>query len=60
MAGLHPLKDLLHLAISYKEWNEMRFSKGTLHYMKKNAKSYKPFTLNIHVKKRLDMWSKLL
>jgi hypothetical protein len=29
-------------------------SKGTLHYMKKNAKAEKPFTLNKHVRERLD------
>ncbi|MDG6257619.1 MAG: hypothetical protein QCH35_08485 [Methanomicrobiaceae archaeon] len=34
------------LAIPYKEWKEMRFSKGTLHYMKKNAEIGQPFFLN--------------
>ncbi len=34
----------------------MGFSKGTLHYMKQNAKADKPFTLNAHVKERLEMW----
>jgi hypothetical protein len=29
------------------------FSKGTLRYMKQNAKSDKPFTLKAHVRKRL-------
>jgi len=32
----------------------MGFSKGTLYYMKKNAKGNKPFTLNKHVRERLD------
>ncbi|WYM91445.1 hypothetical protein V7O66_06645 [Methanolobus sp. ZRKC3] len=32
------------------------FLKGTLHYMKQNAKSDKPFTLNAHVRERLDKW----
>jgi len=32
--------------ISYVNWKKMGFSKGTLHYMKKNAKGNKPFTLN--------------
>jgi len=32
------------------------FSKGTLHYIKKNAASKKPFTLNKHVITRLDQW----
>lgn len=44
------------LAISYKEWKDMGFSKGTLHYMKTNAKADKPFTLNAHVKERLEKW----
>lgn len=46
------------LAIGYAEWKEIGFSKGTLHYMKKNAKADKPFTLNAHVKERLEMWEK--
>lgn len=44
------------LAIGYTEWKKMGFSKGTLHYMKKNAKADKPFSLNAHVKERLEMW----
>jgi len=44
------------LAISYKEWKEMGFSKGTLHYMKKNAESGQPFSLNKHVRERLAYW----
>jgi CRISPR-associated protein Cas1 len=35
----------------------MRFSKGTLHYMKKNAERNEPFTLNKHVRERLDRWT---
>ena len=31
-------------------------SKGTLHYMKKNAEGNQPFTLNKHVMTRLDQW----
>ena len=46
------------LSISYTEWKNMGFSKGTLHYMKQNAKADKPFTLNKHVKERLEMWNK--
>jgi CRISPR-associated protein Cas1 len=34
----------------------MGFSKGTLHYMKQNAKSDKPFSLNGHVRDRLNNW----
>jgi CRISPR-associated protein Cas1 len=44
------------LSISYTEWKNMGFSKGTLHYMKQNAKADKPFTLNAHVRERLEMW----
>ncbi len=40
----------------YTEWKKMGFSKGTLHYMKQNARSDKPFTLNAHVKERLENW----
>ncbi|MDA0524283.1 hypothetical protein [Methanococcoides alaskense] len=42
--------------ISYAEWKKVGFSKGTLHYMKQNAKSDKPFTLNTHVMERLETW----
>lgn len=42
------------LNISYSEWERLGFSKGTLHYMKQNAKSGKPFTLNKHVRERLE------
>ncbi|TGC08319.1 hypothetical protein CUN85_09580 [Methanolobus halotolerans] len=48
------------LSISYSEWKEMEFSKGTLHYVEKNAKGDKPFTLNTHNKERLDKWEKLV
>ena len=41
-------------SISYTEWENMGFSKGTLHYMKKNAEGDKPFTLNAHVRERLE------
>jgi CRISPR-associated protein Cas1 len=44
------------LSISYNDWKNMGFSKGTLHYMKKNAEADKPFTLNAHVKERLELW----
>jgi hypothetical protein len=35
---------------------EREFSKGTLNYMKKNAKCDKPFTLNKHVRERVKRW----
>ncbi|UGV39822.1 CRISPR-associated endonuclease Cas1 [Methanococcoides orientis] len=47
------------LSISYSDWKKLGFSKGTLHYMKKNAEADKPFTLNAHVRERLDQWEKL-
>ncbi|WP_342305546.1 CRISPR-associated endonuclease Cas1 [Methanolobus sp. ZRKC5] len=48
------------LSISYTDWKKLGFSKGTLHYMKQNAKADKPFTLNAHVRERLDKWEKLV
>lgn len=42
------------LGLSYYNWYKMGYSKGTLHYMKKNARPNKPFTLNQHVKSRLN------
>jgi CRISPR-associated protein Cas1 len=41
------------LNISYAEWKKLGFSKGTLHYLKKNAESDKPFTMNAHVRERI-------
>ncbi len=45
-------------SISYSYWKKMGFSKGTLHYMKQNAESEKPFSLNAHVRNRLEIWVK--
>jgi CRISPR-associated protein Cas1 len=47
------------LNISYTDWKNIGFSKGTLHYMKQNAKADKPFTLNVHVRERLEMWDRI-
>jgi len=44
------------LKISYTEWAKMGFSKGTLHYLKQNARENKPFTMNKHVRERLEQW----
>jgi CRISPR-associated protein Cas1 len=44
------------LSIPYSEWKKIGFSKGTLHYMKKNTKSGKAFSLNAHIRERLEMW----
>jgi len=48
------------LNISYVDWKKLGFSKGTLHYMKQNAKSDKPFTLNSHVLERVKAWESLV
>ncbi|WP_135604826.1 CRISPR-associated endonuclease Cas1 [Methanococcoides sp. NM1] len=45
--------------MSYTDWKKMGFSKGTLHYMKQNAKADDPFSLNAHVKERVEMWEKI-
>ena len=42
------------------DWKKLGFSKGTLHYMKQNAKSDKPFTLNSHVLERVKAWESLV
>jgi CRISPR-associated protein Cas1 len=44
------------LSIPYTQWKKRGFSKGTLNYMKQNAEGNKPFTLNKHVKERVDQW----
>jgi len=42
------------LALNYIQWEKMGFSRGTLHYLKANARAGKPFTMNKHVKERLE------
>jgi CRISPR-associated protein Cas1 len=42
--------------IPYAEWKRRGFSKGTLHYMKKNAKVDQSFYLQKQVMTRLDQW----
>ena len=44
------------LKISYSQWERLGFSKGTLFYMKKNAKQNKPFSINKHVQERLKTY----
>ena len=41
------------LKLSYYKWMKAGYSKGTLHYMKKNARSEKPFSLNKHILSRI-------
>ena len=43
------------LAISYTEWKELGFSKGTLHQLKEKARSDKPFYLQKRVKEKLEI-----
>ena len=47
------------LSISYTDWKKMGFSKGTLHYMKENARDDKSFTLNAHVREGVRTFSKI-
>ena len=56
LSNQHEVKNGNILSIPYAQWKKRGFSKGTLHYMKKNAESDKPFTLNKHVITRLDQW----
>jgi len=44
-------------AIVYLRWRRKGFSKGTLHYLKKNAEGNRPFTINKHVRERLEEWA---
>jgi CRISP-associated protein Cas1 len=48
------------LSIPYAQWKKRGFSKGTLNYMKKNARSDQPFTLNKHVRERLEKWNNVV
>ena len=48
------------LRITYSDWNKLGFSKGTLHYMKKNAEADEPFTLNAHVREQVNKWEMLV
>lgn len=41
------------LNIPYTQWKKMGFSKGTLHYMKQNARSGKPFVMREKVGERI-------
>ncbi|WP_440951753.1 hypothetical protein [Methanococcoides sp. FTZ1] len=50
---LRKKRSLTCLSPNGRRWG---FSKGTLHYMKQNARSDKQFTLNAHVKERLENW----
>lgn len=43
-------------AITYAEWKKMGFSRRALFYLKKSAWDGKPFTMNKHVRERLEQW----
>lgn len=45
------------LTISYYEWMKAGHSKGSLHYLKKNARSEKPFRVYEKMKEKLDAYS---
>jgi len=45
------------LAISYYKWMKAGYSKGSLHYLKKNARSEKPFRVYGKMKDKLDAYS---
>ena len=42
------------LAISYSEWKKLGYSKGSLNYLKRNAKSDKPFYIQKRMKEKLE------
>lgn len=44
------------LSTSIYRWQKKGFSKGTLSNLKKNARSDKPFGINEHVKKRIEVF----
>jgi len=45
------------LRISYGEWEKRGYSKGTLHNLKQNVRFGKPFSMNEHVRKRVEGWA---
>lgn len=40
-------------------WKRMGYSKGTLHYLKKNARSEKPFKIYGKGREKLKIWMKI-
>ena len=42
------------LSITYVEWKELGYSKGTLHQLKQKAKNKKPFKLYGKLKEKLE------
>ncbi len=41
-------------------FSQVELSKSTLHYMKQNARSDKPFTLKSHALERVNKWEALV
>ena len=48
------------LEISYTDWKKQGFSKGTLHQLKQKVKTNQSFTLNSHIREKLEQWDKLV
>lgn len=44
------------LDISYYKWKKMGYSKGSLYYLKKNAKSNKPFYIQQRMKDKIEQY----
>lgn len=42
------------LSMSYSEWKKIGFSKGTLHYLKNNARKDEPFRVYAKVKEKIE------
>lgn len=42
------------LSLSYLDWEKMGFSKGTLHQLKVKVKENKTFTMNEHIRERIE------
>jgi CRISPR-associated protein Cas1 len=40
--------------MTFRQWRDLGYITGTLHQLKKKVEENKPFTLNQHVKSRLD------
>jgi CRISPR-associated protein Cas1 len=50
----------MEVTIPNTQWKKHGYSKVTLNYMKKNAESEKPFSLNNHVRERLNQWNSVI
>ena len=48
------------LEISYADWKKQGFLKVTLHQLMQKVKANQPFTLNSHIRERLEKWDELV